>query len=290
MAKRLGAEKEQFQQEAGAPLEHLAKIFPLIEDEARFLLMHEQQKDLAQRLASLKDTPRADDPKVKARNEQRKLRDELRNLLDDIDRHVLALPQDEKLDELRESASEFAKAVRDSDAADRMTDAEQGLDEFDGTRGHENAAKAEETLAKFIGRCRGMGDQAGNCLVFQPKLAAGLGNSVDQLLQAEGLSRGANGPGGAGGGYMARRSTLRNVGLYGGLTRAAQASKSGGGKADRGVATDGRGDPNDPGTPMGVAGGRAARTGGEADAVMPPAYRRRVGDYFRRVADEIGDR
>ncbi|MDB5323030.1 MAG: smc 7 [Phycisphaerales bacterium] len=295
LAKKLGAGQQQFKEEAMEPLEHLAKIFPLIEDEARFLLVHEQQKELAERLASLKDKEHVDDPKAKARmrdmeEEQRKLRDELRNILDDIEQHLIELPDDEKLQKMKDTAADFAKAVRESAANDRMQDAEQGLADFNGTKGHANAKEAEEILDSFISKCRGMGDGAGQCLVFNPKLAGGMGNTVEQLLDAEGLSTGRGGAGGSGGGYMSKRSTLRNVGIYGDLARLAKASKSGGGKSEKGVSTDGRGGLDDKGNPLGVDASAKGRTAGEADATVPVQYKRRVGDYFRRVADEIGDK
>jgi hypothetical protein len=292
LAKRLGGAQEQFKQEATEPLEHLAKIFPLIEDEARFLLIHQQQKELYERLASLKEKEHADDPKDKSRmrdmeEEQRKLREELRLVLDDIDQHLLELPDDDKYDKMRESAADFAKSVRESAAGDRMQDAEQGLADFNGQKGHGNAKEAWEILDTFVSKCQGMGNQAGQCLVFQPKLAGGLGDSVQQLLDAEGLSTG-RGAGGGGGGYMARRSTLRNVGMYGDMARMARMSKSGGGRAEKGASTDGRGGLDDKGNPMGVDASAKGRAAGEADATVPVNYKRRVGDYFRRVADEIG--
>jgi hypothetical protein len=294
LAKKLGAGQQQFKEEAMEPLEHLAKIFPLIEDEARFLLIHEQQKELAQRLEAMKDKEHVDDPKAKGHmrdmeDEQRKLREELRNILDDIEQHLIELPDDEKLQKMKDTAADFAKAVRESAANDRMQDAEQGLADFNGTKGHANAKEAEQILDGFISKCRGMGEGAGQCLVFDPKLAGGMGNTVEQLLDAEGLSTGRGG-GGSGGGYMAKRSTLRNVGIYGDLARLAKASKSDGGKAEKGVSTDGRGGLDDKGNPLGVDASAKGRTAGEADANVPVQYKRRVGDYFRRVADEIGEK
>jgi hypothetical protein len=294
LAKKLGAQQQQFKQEATEPLEHLAKIFPLIEDEARFLLVHEQQKELVERLDSLKDKSHVDDPGSKARmrdmeDEQRRLRDELRNILDDIEEHLIELPDDEKLQKMKDTAADFAKSVRESAANDRMQDSEQGLADFDGTKAHANAKEAEEILDGFISKCRGVGDAAGQCLVFDPKLAGGIGNTVEQLLDAEGLATG-RGAGGGGGGYMARRSTLRNVGIYGDMARIAKASKAGGGRSDQGISTDGRGPRDDRGNPLGVTATAKGRAAGEADAAVPVQYKRRVGDYFHRVADEIGEK
>jgi hypothetical protein len=274
-----------------APLDHLAKVFPLIEDQARYLELHARQKDLAERLSALKEKQSAgDDPRLKSRmrdveEEQRKLRDELGQLLDDIETHAKELPDDEKLADLRETAEAFARDVRDSDAAEWMRGAEQALADFDGKAGHTNAKVAEETLAKFISKCKGIGEKGEACLKFQPGLAAGLGNTVEQLLGASGLTPGMGK--GAGGGYAASRSTLRNVGIYGQMARMSKASKSGGGRADRGASTDGRGNPDDPGNAFVEDAGGRQKIGGQAEAAVPVKYKRRVGDYFRRVADEI---
>jgi hypothetical protein len=294
LAKKLGGAQQQFKQGATEPLEHLAKIFPLIEDQARFLLIHEQQKELAERLESLKDKSHVEDPQGKARmrdmeEEQRRLRDELRNLLDDIEQHLIELPDDEKLEKMRDTAADFAKSVRESAADDRMQDAEQGLTDFDGTKAQANAKEAEQILDGFISKSRNMGNAAEGALVFDPALAGGLGNTVEQLLDAEGLSTG-RGAGGGGGGYMARRSTLRNVGIYGDMARLAKAAKAGGGRSDNGASTDGRGPRDDRGNPLGVTATAKGRAAGEADAAVPVQYKRRVGDYFRRVADEIGEK
>jgi hypothetical protein len=56
------------------------------------------------------------------------------------------------------------------------------------------------------------------------------------------------------------------------------------------MSTDGRGGLDDRGNPVGVDASAKGRTAGEADATVPVNYKRRVGDYFRRVADEIGEK
>src|SRR5262249_41218282 len=62
---QLGTSKADFDQKVTAPLEHLAKILPLLQDQARYLDLFHQQKDLAQRMASLKEHENAEDAKTK---------------------------------------------------------------------------------------------------------------------------------------------------------------------------------------------------------------------------------
>jgi hypothetical protein len=295
LRKKIWQKKDELKEEANDPIEHLAKIFPLKEDEARFAELYLRQQDLAERMAALKATG-ADDPKSKSRmrdleQEQKQLRDDLRDILNDIDSHVAALPDDPKLDPLREKAKKFAEAVRASQAADQMQGSESRLSEFNGPEAAQLAQRAADTLKKFIGQCNGMGDEAGMCLGFQPKLSSALGNTVDQLLQAQGLSTGrGKGMNGAGGGYSARRSTLNNVGLYGSLPRMSrQSGKNGNARNAQGSATGGAGNPTDPNDPNGFRAAGRMQAAGESGANVPAVYRKKVGAYFERVADELGD-
>ena len=296
LRKKLGTKREEFEKEATEPLEHLAKIYPLKEDEARFAEIYERQRDLADRMAALKNSAN-DDPKAKVRMrdleaEQRQLRDDLRDLLDDIDSHVAALPDDEKLKALREQAEAFGKAVRASPAAEQMQGSETALSEFKGGDAAQKAKEAADTLEKFLSKCQGMGDQAGACLNFNPKLVGGLGNTVDQLLEAAGLmpNRG-KGPGsGAGGGFSQRRSTLNNVGLYGSRPRMSEkAAKAGTGRSTPGAMTGGSAQPGDEGDPSGLGTGGRLKAAGESGVNVPARYKKKVGEYFQRVADELGE-
>lgn len=295
LLKKLGDQKDEVQHEAVAPLEYLAKIFPLMEDQARYLDLWERQKDLAERMRSLREQ-NADDPQSKARmrdleTEQRVLREELTSLLADIDNHVHELPEDKRLDPLRKSATDFAKAVRGSGAAEQMASCESFLSELKGAPAGVDAQAAADTLEKFIGKCNGMGKEAGTCLKFQPKLASGMGNTVKQLLDAEGLGKSSRGNGvGTGGGYSERRSTLRNVGIYGTIpTRGKVAGSRPGGSADTGAGTWSEG--RNPNAEANATGSTISKSNasGASDASVPAQYRQRVGEYFQRVADELGD-
>ncbi|MEX2216041.1 MAG: hypothetical protein WD768_18155 [Phycisphaeraceae bacterium] len=294
LAAQLAGQKEEFRREAMEPLEHLAKIFPLLEDEARFIRLYEMQKDLVERLASIKTQDHIDDPKEKARmrdleEEQRALREELKRLLDDIEQHARELPDDPRLDELRKMAMNFAQAVRESPAEDRMLDAELALNEFDGKKAYAGALAAQEILSQFISRCQAMEGEGKACLKFQPGLSSGMGNTVQQLLDAAGLGKGNSQGDGSGGGYSTRRSSLRNVGLYG-KASASRSARSGAGHSDGGTGGESRGGHTDLTDPAGVAEEVHGRATGESDVAVPLKYKRRVGDYFRRVADEIGEK
>jgi hypothetical protein len=207
-------------------------------------------------------------------------------LLDDIETHAAQLPEDPNLNKLKKSAADFAKAVRESTVIEEMAAGEAGLQQFSGTLAHQSASLAADLMEQFLAKqCKIMGDQAGTCLKFQPKLASELGMTIEQLLEAAGLG---NKPGrgmGSSGGYSMRRSSLRNVGLYGHTPIESRASSASGGKARQGSATPGNG--GTPGNPSLVNAHGIQRAAGASDAAIPQQYRRQVGDYFQRVADEV---
>ena len=198
MNRDLGGQRQALEREAMEPLEHLALILPLLEDAARFVLLYERQKDLAQRLHSLKgrDNPGERVARARLRDlqwDQQEIRAALTRLLDDIEDHATVLPEDPKLEEFRREALDFAKKVRTSGASEAMVDAEVGLAEFSGSRGHAGAIKAADILEKFINRAEGSSGLMGKgqvCLRFQPRLAKGLGDTVAQMLADMGLSPG----------------------------------------------------------------------------------------------------
>jgi len=306
LLERLGANRKAFQQRVSVPMELLAVIFPLVADQSRFVQLVLHQMDLAERLAALKGRDGEDNPALKTRmreleEEQRSIRQQLGELLDDIEDHVERLPDEPRFDGLRETAAKFVRDVRASGASEAMAAAEAGLAEFSGTTGYEKAREAAEILQRFLKRCEGegcMGAMACQSLIFQPGLGDCLGNTIAQLLAEMGLSPGAGmGTGvgtGAGSGFSARRSGMSNFGLYGGLP-----GMAGAGEGDFG---EGAGTGDDPGRGDGGPGGRnpdqdtladtpaADNAGGAGQVVVPLQYRRRVGEYFQRVAEEVGER
>ena len=49
LRQRLAAGRKQLQENALAPIEHLARIYPLFEDQARFVQLYLHQRNLAER-------------------------------------------------------------------------------------------------------------------------------------------------------------------------------------------------------------------------------------------------
>ena len=290
LQKQLEGDRLQYEQQVMEGLEHLASLFPLLEEQARFISLYERQKELAERLRSLKGRDKEDSPQLKARmrdlqQSQQEIRAELENLLDRIEDHVAKLPEDRKLDKLRESAREFVKAARASGAAEAMTEAESGLAEFSGTRGHAGAQKAAEALEKLISQCNGMGGEGMLCLRFSPSLSAGLGNTIEQLLGEMGFGNGQ----GNGNGYSARSNSLANMGLYGSMPTSLSGDRGGSSRSasPRGSGARGRSDRAEATSAEAASKSSAA---GAADASVPPSYRRRVAEYFQRIADETSSK
>jgi hypothetical protein len=286
LREKLAGDKKEFDTGATMPLEHLEKIYPLIEDQARFTAVYQQQRDLAERLASLKGLDSNNTSQVKARmrnleDEQNRLREELSALLDAIDAHVAQLPEDDRLDDLRTTAQEFADLVRLSGASEDMLECETGLAAFSGTGGHAGAQKAADMLERFLAKGKGMDGEGRACLKFQPGLEQALGNTIDQLLAEAGL--GQSGQGGSG--YSMRRSALNNVGLFGSLPGMDPLSGKGSrdGMPGRGAGQKMAGSHDD----GSVITGQSLRTAaGAAAEGVPPRYRSRVGAYFQRIAEE----
>ena len=290
LRKKLDGARQGYEKEAAQPLEHLAKVYPLIEDEAAFVAIYERQRDLADRMASLRGTKGEDDPSAKSRmrdleEEQRRIRQDLDELLGSIERHAAELPEDARLIELRDSAKRFAAAVKESNAGKQMAAAENALTDFDGSPAHAAAKDAADILQRFLEQAGKVGNQAAECLKFQPRLAGALGRTVEQLLGGEA----GRGEGSRGGGYSMRQHTLRNVGLYGRQASPMASAKSGSGTARRGAAGNAGAEQPIP-SGSDVSPGPGGRAVGESAAAVPPQYRRRVSDYFQRVADELEEK
>ena len=121
-----------------------------------------------------------------------------------------------------------------------------------------------------------------------------MGNSIEQMLADAGfpsldqIGKPGFGTGaGTGNGYSARQNNMNNVGLYGSLPTLVSSARQGSGRANT---TGGPGRPQ--GTtvahraPELTASPGALRGAGASQATIPAPYRRRVADYFERIADE----
>jgi hypothetical protein len=300
MVERLQQEKKDFQQNVTEPLELLAEIYPLLEDQQRFVELYRRQRDLAERLASLAGQGGQDDPAIKARmrdleDEQRTVRDQLDRLLDDIEEHAARIPDEPDYRDLISSARDFVAAVRSSEASAEMQRAEAALAEFSGTEGHAGAKQAADILEQFISRCQGMGEQgqmACRGLKFAPRDGMPgdcMANTLAQLLADAGFKQGYGSGMGAGGGYSARRSTLNNVGLYGNLPTRGNPTQARGGR--RGAALAGAGNSGalaDTSQTSIEDNETVVRAAGASGISVPARYRSRVQQYFQRIAEETG--
>lgn len=302
LLEQLQDEKQDFGERVLEPLEALAELFPLLEDQQRFIELYRRQRDLAERLSSLAALKAADDPAQKARmrdleQEQRGLREELDRLLDDIEEHAARIPESPDYEDLTATARDFAAAVRSSGAAAEMQQAETALAEFSGAEAHQRATKAAEILEQFISRCQGMGqqgDKACRGLKFSPHEGLPgdcLANTLAQLLSDAGFKPGSSMGAGRGGGYSARRNTLDNVGLYGNLPTRGNPTRSGSGRSRLAqTGAGGAGAVLDGAPEMIEAAGGEVRASGASGMVVPARYRSRVEQYFQRIAEETGDR
>ncbi|MGD0517904.1 MAG: hypothetical protein ABSA26_10255 [Thermoguttaceae bacterium] len=290
MADLLSSQRKSFDQLVSMPLEKLEAVFRLMVDERRFIALAQWQRDLAERLSSLKGRDGQDDPALKARlremeQEQRQIREALGTLLSDIEEHVERLPNADDLEELRQSAAQFVKDVRASGANEAMAEAESALMEFAATRGYEKAKKSADILEQFIKKCDGNCPMQGECeghIFFQPMLGGGLGNTLGQLL----------GGMGTGNGFGMGMGGFSPIGLYGGLPIAGGVE----GWMDNanmiwnpsarsaGTVPSTNPDATAPGENQNV--GNAA---GVSEGETPMQYRREVGRYFQRVSEETGE-
>lgn len=285
----LAKAEKSYQDDALAPLDRFAKIYALKEDEARFVDLYLHQKDLADRLAAMKGRGSAEDSASKARmrdleEEQTGVREELDALLQQIENHVAELPEGSEFDKLRASATRFVDKARASGAGNKMMDAEVALAAFSGDDAWSHADEAARRLKALMSECNAMGENAGVCMSFAPKLSGAMTQTTRQLLEGSGLS----GQLGSGrNGYSARRNSLRNVGLYGSRPRESRAS-SGNDRTNAGVLFRTHAANSDGRTAAATANSNG-QTQAASQTPIPDQYRRRVSDYYQRVADELGD-
>lgn len=288
--------------EAMEPLKHMEQVLPLKQAESEFTQLTQRQRQLADRLQSMQNQNAAEDPTVRARmreleEEQHRLREQLDDLLDRIEEHADNLPEDPALDELRTTAKEFANAVRESEAGSEMAGAEGSLTKFNGGQGHEHADKAATLLEQFLSQCKGMGKQCQSSGVpkFGPSLAQCMANTLSQLAPGSmpGMKQG-NKPGmgmgtAAGGGYSSQMSTMKNVGMYGGMPQYNPANTTmGESESDNigGVFTDPfAGNRADGGSGFTARQGNPAFGG--ADWGVPIQYRRQAGRYLQGLAEDL---
>ena len=302
--------QKQHEESAMNPTERMSKILPLTADQQRFSQLARRQRSLSDRLDALKSADssdaatrrRADD----LRREEQQLQVALSQLLEDIEAHANQLPDDPELDNLRQTAKEFVENVRASQADPAMTQTQQDLLADQTNTACQQAGKAADILESFLSECNSMGNQAcQNCNASFSPSAGGPkpGNSISQLLQQMGLGEGQTGmrpgmgqrPGQQGsgpmgeGGYSMPQNTMENIGVYGGLPTQEPPPRQGNGDdSEGGFATYEQGGRSE-GSRGGSSDTEDASARGDAGAVVPSVYQKQVSDYFRQLAEELGD-
>lgn len=287
------------------PMQQLQKMMPLVIAQQRFEQLARQQRDLANRLNSLKaneadiEKPETQRRVAELESEQEQLRQALDQLLDDIQRGAEELPDEPELNKLRDTALQFAEAVRNSQAAAEMTSAQENLLGSEFSTAQQNAATAADILESFLSECSGMGNSAcKNCEAsFNPGSGgAKLGNSIEQMLAMMGMKPGSSpggkpgmGPGwGQGGGFAQRFPGPQNIGMYGAMPTPQSSPRSGQGDSSQGgIASNHAIDSSANDT----SDGAAAATGnasGQSMTNIPTQYRSQVAEYFRMLSDDLG--
>ncbi len=288
-------QQQTHQEEAMKPLQHLASVLPLKQDEAAFTQLVQRQRSLADRLQALKNATAGEaTPAERARmreleEEQHRLREQLAELLNKIDEDIAALPDDPQLDDLRNTAQKFVDAVRASDADTMMADGERALSEFEGGTGAASAEIAATTLEQFLSQCNSMG-QAGSssCLKFSPSLGNSMMNTLSQLAPGMGPKPGGIGTG-SGGGYSAQSSTMSNVGMYG-TTPMIDSSQASSGSSDSEAAAGSMSQLSGEGSDQSenaFSTGNTNSAFGNSETGIPSQYRRQAGKYMQRLAEEL---
>lgn len=293
LEKMLSGQQEQLAHEALEPLEHLERAYRLMADQARFVQLYKQQRDLEERMASLRDQDAQDNSELETRlrdmeTEQDQIRNNLGQLLEDIDDHLLQLPEEPAFEKLRQTAEEFVDAVRASGVDETMQQAQAHLTDRDATQGHDRAREAADLLEQFLSKCEAMQGEGNQCLAFSPSLATGVGQTVAQLLADAGMSVGDGQSGLAGGGMSAQRNSLDNVGLYGQLPALGGDGMGEQGKFSTAEGRNYRTSRNNGPRSSDIITHEERSAAGTREAIVPERYRARVRQYFQRIADDSG--
>jgi len=311
---------KEFQQSAAEMKQMLQQRFPIDFDQDltdRIQEMSEKMAEISNKISKLVDKINDNDiDNEKLKEQLEKLREELEGIRDAFDKEVMApLNQLSKIFPLMKAQREFVQLVlRQRNLADRLRSlensdnedrpatkrrmreladadvaesaampeqqlAEKSLAEFSGSLGFKHASQAATILESFVDPADKMSQQGDAAAkgIFNPKFGRPkFGNSMDQMMKLFGPRNGG-------------KSGQSNRGLYGDKPMERQSNKRGSNqgnqKSGSGMYGNGRSGPGDP-------GGEVKRTGGNAGsgpAVVPLRYERKVGDYYRRIVEELGE-
>jgi hypothetical protein len=275
------------EKEVGSPAAQIAEVARLLARADQFVKLAHRQAAVARMLRRFADQT---DPLTRLEqmevqelaHQQRRVQEELRDLMTSLPELVAKLPPDAEFDPLRNDVTRFVSAVGEANIEPLLTDANQASSRLEVVTGYALAQSAAVRMDELIAKCAsqrpGLAQQ---CLRFQPSVQQALGNTLQQILAALGVT-----PGSGEGGRDGYSLFSEDLALYGANMELA-GTQGGGPAASGGDSARGAervaGEPyeaNLPGTPA------SARLRLQLDAKFPLRYRELVGEYFRAIADE----
>lgn len=293
LAEALQGQSALGERQVGAPARELDAAVDLMAQANRFAQLAVQQKRvarLAERFRSRSDElSRVEQMELQElAAEERRISENLSDLLEKILAGQARLPDESRYDQLRSTVDDFIDAVNAAGIRDDLDGAAGHFSGSEGPAGHGLARSAAEKMDRLVARCQPMssGDMQMECLKFQPALQT-LGESAIQQVLNAAASLGTGGSGTGGYGLYGQ-----DVGLYGPDVQLPGGEGGGRGLGFGEAAASGQGvaasDAVDPQLdPVAV---RPARVRIQRDAKFPLSYRELVGEYFRAIAETEIDR
>lgn len=279
-------------EEVGEPARLVAQAIELLLLAQRFADMAQEQERIARLLRRFETKPelsRTERIEVRAlARQQGELRTVLLAWRERMGELVGELPADPLYEEFRESVEIFLVAFDGADIPPDMHTAAEHLSREEMPEAFDAALRAAEKMLALTNQCDpgNMQGALGECLLFQPTLQGGLGESLQQILdrlQGRGRGRGGSGMGLYGSG----------TGVYGpdmpGVRRATSRARGRGRqrRAPGGTETTHTDPSADSALPVLDRSGRVPL---QRNARFPLRYREHVGEYFRRMAEMEEDR
>jgi hypothetical protein len=312
MRDKVQSDRKDIQEEAIDTIDSLNQAMKLQLDEEQFESLAERQREIAERMESLQ-TENVDDAATERRMaemeaEQEELRQQLQDLVQSIREHAEQLPNDEENQGLKQSASDFANDLQESQAEPFMRGAQRSLLDSKFEQAAEQAASAADELEELMKQGDRMGQEAQQNASqqfkpgragFDPKQALeqmkqkfGRGKSRGSQLgkgsgQGQGESEGdASTPqGNQRGGNSRRNTSPANTGLYGSNPKPSPSSQGRSDRISQGAATSSAIAKQDQGksSSPSVTESDAAAQGLQS---IPLQYRSRVSDYMQRILEK----
>jgi hypothetical protein len=287
-ARQLSRLSEQEQEHVSDPAREIASVAQLIARADVFTRLAREEATVARLLERFSQQTntltRMEQIEVQElAHQQRRIREELRKLLDSLPEMLAQVPADAQFDPLRKDVNEFINALKDSQIEDDISTSAKSLAESDALTGHALAKVAAEKMDKLISKCRSAGQQGEQCLRFRPSLSQSLGSSFQQILDAMGAGTGSGQGGRDGYGMFNDQVALYGANVHLAGQQAGARGDAGAGRAAASSRVSSQG--ADATLNTQTAPGRVRL---QPDAKFPLQYREIVGEYFKAIAETEG--